>query len=192
MAVSSTMLALGTQAPPFALRDVGSGEIVSIDDFADRKALVVMFICNHCPYVQRIYEGIAAFGRDYADADVGIVAISPNDPETYPEDAPEALAAKADELSITFPYLFDETQEVAASYTAACTPDLFVFGPDRRLVYRGQFDDARPRNDAPVTGASVRSAVDAVLADEPVPGEQIPSMGCSIKWRSGNEPVYMR
>jgi peroxiredoxin len=188
MAVQSTMLPLGTEAPAFALPDVRSGEIVSIDDMADRRALVVMFICNHCPYVQRIYDGIASFGRDYEQADVGIVAVSPNDPVEYPDDAPQALAAKADELGLTFPYLFDETQETARAYGAVCTPDIFVFGPDRRLVYRGQFDDARPGNDLPVTGESLRQAVDAVLDGRDAPADQIPSMGCSIKWRAGNAP----
>jgi peroxiredoxin len=189
MAVQSTMLPLGTEAPPFALPDVRTGETVSIDDLADRRALVVMFICNHCPYVKRIYDGLAAFGRDYDDAEVGIVAICSNDVDSHPDDAPEALAATADEVGITFPYLFDETQETAQAYGAVCTPDIFVFGPDRRLVYRGQFDDARPGNDAPVTGTSLRAAVDAVLSGEPVPEDQIPSIGCSIKWKPGNEPA---
>lgn len=189
MAVQSTMLPLGTEAPPFALPDVRTGDTVSMDALAAHRGLVVMFICNHCPYVQRIYDGLAAFGRDYDDADVAIVAISPNDVDAYPDDAPEALAATADEVGITFPYLFDETQETAQAYGAVCTPDIFVFGQDRRLVYRGQFDDARPGNDTPVTGASLRAAVDAVLSGEPVPEEQIPSMGCSIKWKPGNEPA---
>jgi peroxiredoxin len=192
MAISSTMLELGTEAPHFTLPDVRTGKMVSIDAAAGDGGLVVMFLCNHCPYVKHIYEGVAAFGRDYADSAVGLVAISANDPDAYPDDAPEALAAKADELGLTFPYLFDETQEVAAAYTAACTPDLFVFDADLRLVYRGQFDDARPGNEIEVTGSSLRAAVDAVLAGEPVPTDQRPSIGCSIKWRPGNEPAYAR
>lgn len=191
MAVTSTMLALGTEAPLFSLPDVRSGETVALDDVADEFGLVVMFLCNHCPYVKHIYDGVAAFGRDYRDSAIGIVAISANDPDSHPDDAPEQLAAKAEELDLAFPYLFDETQQVAAAYTAACTPDLFVFGPDRRLVYRGQFDDARPGNDIEVTGESLRAAVDAVLAGDAPSGDQRPSIGCSIKWRPGNQPTYL-
>jgi peroxiredoxin len=191
MAVSSTMLELGTEAPPFELPDVRTGEVVSIDDVAGERGLVVMFLCNHCPYVKLIYDGVAAFGRDYSDSGVGIVAISANDPGTHPDDSPEELATRAGELGLTFPYLFDETQQVAAAYTAACTPDLFVFDADRRLAYRGQFDDARPGNGVEVTGSSLRSAVDAVAAGRPVPADQRPSIGCSIKWRPGNEPAHV-
>ena len=183
MAVSSTMLPLGTPAPDFKLRDTVSGDLVSLSDFDGRAALLVMFICNHCPYVQHIRHGLAALGRDYADSGAAIVAISSNDPVAYPSDGPEAMAVEAAEIGYTFPYLFDETQDVARAYTAACTPDFFLFGPDRTLVYRGQFDASRPGQLEQVTGADVRAAMDAVLAGEPVSTDQVPSIGCSIKWR---------
>ena len=186
----STMLPLGTPAPDFALRDSVSGKTVKLADFAQKKALVVMFICNHCPYVQHVREGLAAFGRDYASKDVGIVAISANDPETHPGDAPDKLALEAKSAGYRFPYLFDETQSVAKSYTAACTPDFFVFDEQRKLAYRGQLDPSRPGNAVPVTGADLRAAVDALLAGKPVAGTQKPSLGCNIKWRAGNEPRY--
>ncbi len=185
---SSTMTTLGSQAPPFALPDVTSGRTVRIEDFADRRALLVMFICRHCPYVAHVREGIARIGTDHAATDLGIVAISPNDPEAYPEDAPESLAEEAREAGYRFPYLFDETQEVAKAYGAACTPDLFLYDADRRLVYRGQLDASRPGNGIPVTGEDLRAAIDAVLEGRPVPEDQRPSAGCSIKWRPGNEP----
>jgi peroxiredoxin len=191
MAVSSTMLPLGTKAPDFALTDTVSGEVVSLGGLTG-KAVVVMFICNHCPYVKLVRDGLAAFGRDYADADVDIVAISANDAETYPDDAPEQLAAVAREAGYTFPVLYDDTQEVAKAYTAACTPDFFVFDESRSLVYRGQFDDARPNAGTPVTGKDLRAAVDAVLGGEAPPADQRPSIGCNIKWRSGNEPAYFQ
>jgi peroxiredoxin len=184
------MLALGTEAPDFALPDVTTDRAVRRSDFDGRKALLVMFICRHCPYVRHVRKGLAELGRDYLDRDVGIVAISANDPAAYPEDAPESLAEEAREAGYTFPYLFDETQEVAKAYTAACTPDFFLFDPDRRLAYRGQFDSSRPRNGVPVTGEDLRAAVDALLADRPVPQDQRPSVGCTIKWRPGNEPGY--
>ena len=190
MAVTSTMLALGTAAPDFSLPDAVSGTVVSRDDFADDAALLVMFICNHCPYVKHIRHGLAALGRDYADKPVGIVAISANDTEQYPDDAPEAMAQEAADVGYTFPYLFDESQQVAAAYTAMCTPDFFLFGPDRKLVYRGRFDETRPNMPGTVTGADVRAALDAVLSGEPVPEDQYPSMGCSIKWKPGNVPAY--
>jgi peroxiredoxin len=189
MAVASTMLELGTPAPDFTLTDVVTGDSLSRDDFGG-VALVVMFICNHCPYVQHVQDGLAAFGRDYRDADVSIVAVSSNDATAYPDDAPEPLAEVAEAKGYAFPLLYDASQEVAKAYGAACTPDFFVFGPDRTLVYRGQFDGSRPGNDVPVTGESLRAAVDAILAGEPVPPDQRPSLGCSIKWKSGNEPFY--
>ena len=192
MAVSSTMLALGTPAPDFSLPDVVSGNVVSRDDYADRKALLVMFICNHCPYVKHVRHGLAELGDDYAAADVAIVAISANDIDGYPDDAPEAMAQEAADVGYRFPYLYDETQQVAAAYTAMCTPDFFLFGPERTLVYRGRFDETRPNMPGRVTGADLRAAIDAVLADAPVPEEQYPSMGCSIKWRPGNEPAYFQ
>jgi len=188
MAATSTMTKLGTQAPPFALPDVRTGEIVRLEDFADRKALLVMFICRHCPYVAHVREGIVRLADDHADADLGIVAISANDPDAYPEDAPESLAEEAREAGYRFPYLFDGTQEVAKAYGAACTPDFFLFDADRRLVYRGQLDASRPGNGIPVTGEDLRAAIDAVLEGRPVPEDQRPSVGCSIKWRPGSEP----
>lgn len=186
----STMLALGTSVPAFSLPDVVSGETVSLDDFASKKALLVMFICRHCPYVKHVQQEIARIGRDYAAKDVGIVAISANDAGTYPEDAPHSLKEMAEELGFRFPFLYDDSQEVAKAYTAACTPDFFVFDDDRELVYRGQLDGSRPGNDVPVSGKDLRSALDAVLADEPVNPDQRPSIGCNIKWKGGNEPDY--
>jgi peroxiredoxin len=190
MAATSTMLALGTTAPDFALADVVSGRTVSLQDFDDQNALLVMFICRHCPYVAHVRPAIAALAREQIGSGLGIVAISANDPATYPEDAPEGLAAEVVEAGYTFPYLFDETQEVAKAYTAACTPDFFLFDRDRRLAYRGQFDSSRPRNGVPVTGEDLRAAIDAVLQERPVSADQRPSVGCSIKWRPGNEPDF--
>jgi peroxiredoxin len=187
MSVESQMLPLGIEAPDFALPDVVTGDTVKLADVADA-ALLVMFICRHCPYVRHVRAGIAQLRRDYVDTGLAIVAISANDPETYPEDAPASLAEEAREAGYTFPYLFDETQEVAKAYHAACTPDFFLFGGDRRLVYRGQFDDSRPGSGRPVTGADLRAAIDATLAGRSVTEDQVPSVGCSIKWRAGNEP----
>ena len=188
MAVTSTMLPLGTKAPDFALADVASGRTVTLQDFGDRQALLVMFICRHCPYVSHVRPAIAALAREHVGSELGIVAISANDPATHPEDAPEGLAAEVVEAGYTFPYLFDETQRVAKAYTAACTPDFFLFDGDRRLAYRGQFDSSRPGNDVPVTGEDLRAAIDAVMQDRPVSEDQRPSVGCGIKWRPGNEP----
>ena len=189
-AATSAMLALGTPAPGFDLPDTVSGNRLSLDDVAGSKALVVMFICNHCPYVVHIQQGLVEFGRDYAGADVAIVGISANDAENYPDDAPDLLGRVARRRGYRFPVLFDETQEVAKSYTATCTPDFFLFGPERTLVYRGQFDQSRPGSGVPVTGEDLRAALDAVLDDRPVTGSQYPSMGCSIKWKPGNQPSY--
>jgi peroxiredoxin len=191
MAIESTMLALGTKAPDFSLQEVTSGERVNLGDLADKKALLVMFICRHCPYVKHIEREIAALGRDYQNKDLGIVAISANDPDAYTEDAPESLAIQAKELGFTFPYLFDETQSVAKAYTAACTPDFFLFDSNRELVYRGQFDNSRPKNDFPVNGEDLRAAIEALLNDRRVNPDQKPSLGCSIKFRPGNEPDYL-
>jgi peroxiredoxin len=188
MAVTSTMLALGTEAPDFSLADVVSGRTIGLHDFDDREALLVMFICRHCPYVTHVRAALAQLGRDHASSELGIVAIGANDPAAYPEDAPESLAAEAVEGGYTFPYLFDETQAVAKAYTAACTPDFFLFDPDRKLVYRGQFDSSRPNSGVSVTGEDLRAAIDAVLEGRPVSADQRPSVGCSIKWRPGNEP----
>src|SRR6201992_509342 len=182
MAIESTMLALGTKAPSFALPEPATGVIVGLDDLPGA-ALVVTFICNHCPYVKHVAAGLAALGRDLAGKGVAMVGISSNDVVGYPQDGPDQMVAEARRHGWTFPYLYDETQDVARSFSAACTPDTFVFDAERRLVYRGQLDDSRPRNDLPVTAADVRAAVDAVLAGRPVASDQRPSIGCGIKWR---------
>ena len=185
----STMLDLGTTAPAFALKDA-DGKAVSIDDFAAAPALLVVFMCNHCPYVQHVARGLADLGRDLAARGVAMVGINSNDIEAYPADGPDRMAAEADRHGWTFPYLLDETQDVAQAYLAACTPDFFLFDGERRLVYRGQMDGSRPGNDVPATGEDVRTAVDAVLAGRPVPEDQRPSLGCNIKWKPGNAPEY--
>jgi peroxiredoxin len=189
---STMLLELGAPAPDFQLPDVVSGKLVSLDTFRDKKALVVMFICRHCPYVQHIKEELARLGRDYATKSVGIVAISSNDATQYPDDRPERLRAMAEELGFNFPLCYDESQQVAKAYAAACTPDFYVFDQNRRLVYRGQLDESRPGNGIPVTGKDLRTAMDAVLEGRPVPPEQKPSLGCNIKWKPGNEPPYFR
>ena len=183
------MLPLGTQAPDFHLKDVVSGKTISRDDFAGKQALVVIFLCRHCPYVQHVKEGLVQMGRDYAGTGVAIVGISSNDPAAYPDDAPARLKEMAVQDGFPFPILFDETQEVAKAYTAACTPDPFVFDRNRHLVYRGQFDGSRPGGKQPVTGKDLREAIDAVLAGRPVNPDPRSSVGCSIKWKPGNEPV---
>ena len=186
----STMLALGTKAPDFSLLDVVSGKMISLAAFAGKKALLVMFICCHCPYVQHVKQELTRLGKDYANKEVGIVAISANDAANYPDDAPEQLKAMAKALGFTFPFCYDESQQTAKAYTAACTPDFFLFDANRKLVYRGQLDDSRPGNNKPVTGRDLRAAMDAVLADKPVSATQRPSIGCSIKWKQGSEPAY--
>lgn len=186
---TSTMLALGTQAPDFSLPDVVSGKSISLSTFADKKALLVMFICQHCPFVKHIKTELAQLGKDYIPKNLGIVAISANDASNYPDDAPESLKKMAIELGFNFPFCYDETQETAKAYTAACTPDFFIFDAQQKLVYRGQLDDSRPSN-GNVTGADLRSAIAAVLADKPIPNQQKPSIGCNIKWKPGNEPDY--
>ncbi len=188
----STMLELGTQAPDFSLPDAVSGKTIFLKSFAGKKALLVMFICQHCPYVQHVKEELARLGRDYATRDIGIVAISSNDAKSYPDDAPDRLKAMAQRVGFPFPYLYDESQEVAKNYTAACTPDFFLFDANRRLVYRGQLDDSRPGNSKPVTGRDLRAALEAVLAGKPVHPTQMPSAGCNIKWKPGSEPAYAR
>lgn len=185
----STMLATGTKAPPFRLRDT-QGKWVSLDDFKSAPALLVAFICNHCPYVKHIRSKFAEVARDYQARGAAVVAISSNDVEEYPEDSPEKMAKEVKLAGYTFPYLYDETQEVAKAYQAACTPDFFLFDRDRQLVYRGQFDDSRPSSGRPVTGKDLTAAVDAVLAGRPVASEQRPSVGCNIKWKHGNAPDY--
>jgi peroxiredoxin len=186
----STRLPWGTPAPDFRLPDAVSGRTVALADFAQKPALVVMFICNHCPYVKHIQAGLAAFARDYQAKNIGIVAISANDVADYPEDSPPKMKAEAKAAGYTFPYLFDETQAVAKAYRAACTPDLYLFDRERKLVYRGQFDESRPGNGRPVTGADLRAACDAVLAGRAPAAAQKPSIGCNIKWKPGNEPEY--
>lgn len=190
MAVQSKMMSLGTKAPDFKLTDTVSGQPVSIEDFDDKSGLLVMFICNHCPYVQHVRNELARLGKDHQDSDLAIVAISSNDVEAYPSDSPEAMKTEAETYGYVFPYLFDETQSVAASYAAMCTPDFFLFDDDRSLVYRGRLDGSRPGTDVPVTGENLRAAIEATLAGEPAPDEQHPSMGCSIKWKPGNTPAY--
>ncbi len=187
---ASTMLSLGTQAPDFQLTDVISGEMISLSTFAGKKALLVMFICRHCPFVKHVKEEIAQLGKDYIQRDLAIVAISANDAKNYPDDAPDSLKAMADELGFNFPLCYDESQETAKIYTAACTPDFFLFDAEHKLVYRGQLDDSRPSNGKPVTGADLRAAIEAVLAGKPVNSDQKPSIGCNIKWKPGNEPSY--
>jgi peroxiredoxin len=180
----STMLALGSEAPDFALPDVTSENIVRLDDFRGATdALVVMFICAHCPFVKHVQQGLAAFGKDYLDKPVGIVAISSNDAIAHRDDSPEYLAKQSEDCGFTFNYLYDETQEVAKAYQAACTPDFFLFDSEMRLVYRGQFDSSRPGSEIPVTGQDLRAALDAVLAGKPVSSDQKPSIGCNIKWK---------
>ena len=186
----STMLALGTKAPDFKLPDVVSGNTISLNTFSDRKALLVMFICRHCPFVKHVQQELAKIGKDYADRSLAIVAISANDVANYPDDSPENLKKMAQELDFNFSLCYDETQEVAKTYTAACTPDFFLFDRNRILVYRGQLDGSRPNNDIPVTGKDLRSAFDAVLDDNEVNLDQKPSIGCNIKWKPGKEPAY--
>lgn len=191
MAISSSMLALGTPAPDFSLPDVTSGTKVSLSDFADAKALVVVFLCTHCPYVVHVRPELALIESDYAGRGVAIVGITSNDVTQYPDDAPEPTAEMARSAGLRFPILFDETQEVARAYTAACTPDFFLFDAGRRLVYRGQLDSSRPSRgpDRPsagvLDGSDLRAAIDAVLADKPVNPDQRPSIGCGIKWKTG-------
>jgi len=189
-ATNSTMLPLGTPAPDFRLTDTVSEKTVSLSDLKDAPALVVMFICNHCPYVKHIQEGMVQMARDLQAKGVAVVAISSNDARAYSQDGPTAMKSEARSAGYSFPYLFDETQAVAKAYRAACTPDFFVFDGNRRLVYRGQMDDARLGNSQPVTGNDIRAAVEAVLAAKPAPSTQKPSIGCNIKWKPGNEPDY--
>jgi thiol-disulfide isomerase/thioredoxin len=190
MAVPSTMLPLGTDVPAFALTDSVSGAQVGADNFRDAPALLIMFICNHCPYVKHVMAEFGRVERDYRDDGLQIMAVNANDLDAYPQDGPEHMKALAEELGWGFPYLFDATQEVARSFRAACTPDFFLFDDRRRLVYRGQFDGARPGNDLPVTGSDLRAAIEATLAGKPVDPDQTPSIGCNIKWTTGNEPDY--
>ena len=188
---ASTMLPLGTTAPKFELPDVvSSNETISLATFSDCKALLLMFICQHCPFVKHVQQELAKIGQDYSDRSLGIVAISANDVANYPNDSPEKLKQMAEELGFNFPLCYDESQEVSKSYTAACTPDFFLFDGEQKLVYRGQLDDSRPSTDIPVTGKDLRQAIDAVLEGREIDFEQKPSIGCNIKWKPGNEPRY--
>ena len=184
------MLPLGTIAPKFQLPDVVSGKTISLDTFNDDRALLIMFICQHCPFVKHVQSELAKIGRDYSQKPLGIVAISANDVANYPDDSPEKLKQMAEELDLNFPVCYDESQEVSKAYTAACTPDFFLFDRDHKLVYRGQLDDSRPSTDIPITGKELRSAIDAVLQAREIDFEQKPSIGCNIKWKLGNEPEY--
>jgi peroxiredoxin len=185
------MLPLGTSAPDFSLVNV-DGRTLSFADVAGTEGTVVMFICNHCPYVKHVAGQLALLGRDYLSRGVGFVAISANDVSTHPADSPEQMVWEAEERGYPFPYLYDDTQQVAQAYHAACTPDFYLFDAAGRLVYRGQLDPSRPGNDVPVTGRDLRAAIDALLAGKPPVAQQIPSLGCNIKWKAGNEPVYWK
>lgn len=187
----STMLDLGTRMPSFRLPDV-DGRFVSDQDFKNAAALLVAFICPHCPYVRHVREEFSRFAKDYQARGLSIVAINSNDTKTVPDDDPAGMKKEAAEAGYAFAYLFDESQNVARSFRAACTPDFFLFDRDRRLVYRGQFDESRPGKDSPITGKDLRAATDAVLAGRPQPLAQVPSVGCNIKWKPGNEPEYFR
>ena len=190
MAVSSQMTPLGSQAPDFSLPEPLTGRTVGLSDLAGRDALLVMFICNHCPYVQHLRHGLAELGRDYEGSRLGILAISANDVTTHPTDGPDEIAVEAREMDYRFPYLYDESQEVAKAYGAVCTPDFFLFDASRSLVYRGRFDETRPNMPGRVTGVDLRGAIESVLAGNTVAVDQWPSMGCSIKWKAGNAPAY--
>src|ERR1043166_3806654 len=188
-AVNSTMMPLGTKAPDFRLPDT-TGRIVSLSELNNAPALLVVFMCNHCPYVKHIRGGLTQLARDYQSRGLAMVAISSNDVANYPQDSPKRMAEEAKAAGYTFPYLYDETQAVAKAYRAACTPDIFLFDKDQRLAYRGQFDDSRPSTSIPVTGKDLRAAIDAVLAGGPASPHQKPSIGCNSKWKPGNEPDY--
>jgi len=185
----STMLELGTAAPDFSLPDT-SGKLTSLADFSDKEVLLVVFMCNHCPYVIHIKSALAVFARDYHPKGLAVVGINSNDVENYPDDSMEKMAQDVTEQGYGFPYLLDESQAVAKAYQAACTPDFFLFDKKRALVYRGQFDGSRPKNNIPVTGKDLGAAVNALLAGQPLAKEQLASMGCNIKWKPGNEPDY--
>lgn len=186
---ASTMLALGTTAPDFNLPDV-DGNMVSAADFKEAPALLVIFMCNHCPFVKHVLSVMVELIKEYQGKGVAVVGINSNDVESFPEDRPDMMAKVAKQAGFTFSYLYDDTQEVAKAYRAACTPDFFLFDKDRMLVYRGQMDDSRPGNDMPVTGADLRAALDSVLEGKQVSDGQKPSIGCNIKWKQGNEPEY--
>ena len=186
---ASTMLPLRTKAPRFSLPDT-AGQTVSLSDFDDTGVLLVVFMCNHCPFVKHIIDDFVQLVKEYQGKGVAVVGINSNDVDNYPEDRPDLMAKEAQEKGFTFPYLYDATQDVAKAYHAACTPDFYVFDKDRTLAYRGQMDDSRPGNGEPITGADLRAALDAALEGREIPGEQRPSIGCNIKWKAGNEPDY--
>ncbi|EKV02470.1 Peroxiredoxin [Leptolyngbya sp. PCC 7375] len=188
--VESTMLALGTQAPEFSLIDVVSGDSVTLENFSGSKALLVMFICVHCPFVKHVEQELAKIGHDYAEQGLSMIAISANSIKTHPQDAPEHMKTQATTQGFNFPYCYDETQGVAKAYTAACTPDFFLFDGALKLAYRGQLDDSRPSNGKPVTGKDLRQAIDTILAGQSLSDDQIPSVGCNIKWTPGQAPDY--
>ncbi|MCC5925430.1 MAG: thioredoxin family protein [Bacteroidetes bacterium] len=188
-AVNSTMLDLGTTAPEFSLKDT-NGKKLSINDVKGDKGLLVAFWCNHCPYVKHIRDQFITLAGDWMNKGVGVVAIMSNDVDNYPDDSPEKMAEESRNFSYPFPYLYDETQKVAHAYRAACTPDFFLFDKDLKLVYRGQFDASRPKNVTPVTGQDMARAIDQLLVGEQIPEEQVPSIGCNIKWKPGNEPDF--
>nr|VFJ95916.1 MAG: Peroxiredoxin [Candidatus Kentron sp. LFY]VFK18847.1 MAG: Peroxiredoxin [Candidatus Kentron sp. LFY] len=191
MGTPSTMLEIGTTAPDFSLPDLGAdGRSVSRQDFRDAAGLLVIFMCNHCPYVHHVRKALMDFAREYRPKGLAIVAINANDVANYPDDSPDKMAEEVRNFGYTFPYLFDETQEVAKAYRAACTPDFFLFDKAGKLVYRGQFDDSRPKNDLPVTGRDLRAAADALLSGKTIDPNQKASLGCNIKWKPGNEPDY--
>ena len=185
----STMLPLGTLAPDFELPNV-DGRMVGLAEAAGPQGTVVMFICNHCPFVKHVADHLAMVARDYASRGIGFVAISSNDVAAHPADSPEQMVREAEDRGYLFPYLYDETQEVAKTYHAACTPDLYLFDAEKKLAYRGQLDPSRPGNDLPVTGSDLRGAIDALLAGRPPRDDQKPSIGCNIKWKAGHEPAY--
>jgi peroxiredoxin len=185
----STMLPLGTEAPDFSLVNI-DGRTVSLTDLSGAPALLVIFMCNHCPFVKHLADALAQFSAEYMEKRVAVVGINSNDVANYPADSPEQMVREAEERGYPFPYLYDEAQEVAKAYRAACTPDFFLFDKNRRLVYRGQYDDSRPDNGKPITGADLRAAIDAVLAGRKPSEDQRPSIGCNIKWKAGNEPDY--
>jgi len=190
MAVESTQdMPLGSAAPDFALPDTVSGRTIRLPDYAASPALLVTFICNHCPYVIHVRPSFVQFAREYQPRGLAVVAISANDPQTHPQDSPEQMTLEAKKSGFSFPYLFDQTQQTAKAYRAVCTPEFYLFDSERRLAYRGRFDASRPNSQVPVTGAELRAAADAVLAGRPVPPDQKPSVGCSIKWRPGNAPT---
>ena len=191
VATPSTMLALGTRAPDFNLPDT-TGKFVSINDFKDSPALLVIFMCNHCPFVKHVLSRMVSLVKEYQTKGAAVVGINSNDVASFPEDKPEIMAKAAKEAGFTFPYLYDESQEAAKAYHAACTPDFFLFDKQRRLVYRGQMDDSQPGNNIPVTGEDIKAAMDALLKGKKIPSKQKPSIGCNIKWKEGNEPDYAK